>query len=306
MDNTGPRKKRLKVPVTKVQSEREEKPDSGWRLAMYEVIFESDTPTGKLFDVALLVAIVVSVAVVMLDSVAAIRARFGTEFLIAEWVFTGLFTLEYVLRLISVRRPLHYAWSFFGVIDLLAIVPTYASFIVAGAQTLLVLRIFRLLRVFRVFKLTRYLGEAGSLLEALEASRPKITVFLGAVLTIVITMGGLMYLVEGPVHGFTSIPRSMYWAIVTLTTVGYGDIAPATITGQALASCIMILGYGIIAVPTGIVTVELANAANRDAGPECGNCKASGHHTDASYCRLCGSPLPVRIVENGKQGEPPA
>ena len=263
-----------------------------WRPKLHEIIFEAETPAGKAFDVALLVAIVVSVVVVMLESVPGIRAEYGSTLRTIEWIITILFTIEYILRLVAVGNPLSYALSFFGLVDLLAIVPTYLSFFIAGSQSLLVIRALRLLRVFRVLKLAHFVGEARMLHAALRASSRKIIVFLGAVLMIVLIVGSLMYLIEGPENGFTSIPESVYWAIVTMTTVGYGDIAPQTFIGKFLASLVMILGYGIIAVPTGIVTVEIAStlktSTRTDACPECG---ADGHATDAKFCKYCGTEL---------------
>ena len=229
---------------------------SDWRDRLHEVVFEADTPAGKTFDVALLVGIVVSVAVVMLDSVATIRDRFGPVLSLLEWFFTILFTLEYAARFLSVGRPLRYALSFFGVVDLLSILPTFLSLLFAGAQSLLVIRVFRLLRIFRVLKLRHYLSEATALEQALKGSRNKITVFLVAVISLAVVAGTLMYLIEGPAAGFTSILRGVYWAIVTMTTVGYGNLAPVTPAGQIEAAFLMVLGYGIIAVPTGIVSVR--------------------------------------------------
>lgn len=260
------------------------------------MIFEAATPEGRAFDVVLLGLIVVSIAAVMLESVSGVRARHGTALRAIEWAFTALFTVEYVLRLLAVRRPLAYARSFFGAVDLLAVLPTYVSLLVPGAQSFLVIRSLRLLRVFRVLKLGRYLGEANVLLTALRSSRAKITVFLGTVLTVIVIVGTLMYLIEGEENGFTSIPRALYWAVVTMTTVGYGDIAPRTVPGQALAAFVMILGYSIIAVPTGIVSAEIAQAMSRQpAGaltcPACTACSAEGHDTDAHYCRRCGARL---------------
>jgi voltage-gated potassium channel len=264
------------------------------RARLHEIIFEADTPGGKAFDVALLLAIALSVAAVMLESVGPIRERYGRQLYLVEWFFTILFTVEYVLRLACVRYPLRYARSFFGIIDLLAILPTYLSLLMPGAQSMLVIRVFRLLRIFRIFKLTRYLGEARTLTVALKSSRHKIVVFLGGVLSIVIITGAAMYLIEGPDSGFTSIPRGVYWAIVTMTTVGYGDIAPRTVLGQALAAFVMILGYAIIAVPTGIVSAELVQAA-RDAVARdtraCPGCGAEGHDRDAVHCKRCGTRL---------------
>lgn len=263
-----------------------------WRHRLHEIIFEADTPAGKTFDVALILAILGSVVAVMLESVTAIRAEYGGLLYAIEWGFTILFTIEYLLRLICVKRALLYARSFFGIVDLLAILPTYISIFIPGAQYLLVLRLLRVLRVFRVLKLVSYLKEADTLMQALRASRRKITVFLFAVMTLVVILGSLMYFIEGESNGFTSIPKSVYWAIVTLTTVGYGDILPQTAFGQALASVIMIMGYGIIAVPTGIVTAELARFDPKMISSQhCVRCSREGHATDASYCKYCGEPL---------------
>ncbi len=270
----------------------EQSPPAGVRARLHEIIFESNTPAGKAFDVALLWAILLSVLAVMLESVAPIRARYGVTIRNAEWVFTVLFSLEYVLRLFSVSRPLLYARSFFGLVDLLAILPSFVSLLLPGAQSLLVVRVLRLLRVFRVLKLASFLGQAEVLLTALRASRPKITVFLGAVLSTVVIMGSVMYMVEGEANGFDSIPRGMYWAIVTMTTVGFGDITPKTVTGQFIASVLMILGYGVLAVPTGIVSVELAAASRHGINPEaCPGCGAEGHDVDAVHCKFCGTRL---------------
>jgi voltage-gated potassium channel len=265
---------------------------SRWRFKLHEVIFEADTPAGKWFDVLLILSILVSVVMVMLDSVSAIQKTYGPFLLAGEWFFTILFTIEYVLRLLSVGRPLAYATSFFGVVDLLAILPTYLSIIIPGAQYLLVIRILRVLRIFRILKLVQYLGEARLLTQALRASRRKITVFLFVVLTMVTIFGSLIYLIEDPKDGFTSIPKSIYWSIVTLTTVGYGDISPKTNLGQLLSALIMIIGYGIIAVPTGIVTVELAQAFKKKISTQaCPECSAEGHDPDAKFCKYCGSRL---------------
>jgi voltage-gated potassium channel len=263
-----------------------------WRPKIKEIIFEAETSAGKAFDIALLVTIIVSVLVVMLESVPEVGAEYGPALRAVEWIITILFTIEYILRLMTVGNPLSYALSFFGLVDLLAIVPTYLSIFIAGSQSLLVIRALRLLRVFRVLKLAHFVGEARMLHAALRASSRKIIVFLGAVLMIVLIVGSLMYLIEGPENGFTSIPESVYWAIVTMTTVGYGDIAPQTFIGKLLASLVMILGYGIIAVPTGIVTVEIASSLKTStrthACPECG---ADGHATDAKFCKYCGTEL---------------
>lgn len=262
------------------------------RERAHEVIFEADTRAGRAFDLALIACILLSVAAVMLDSVAAYRARHGELLVAIEWTFTVLFTIEYVVRLLVVLRPLSYALSFFGLVDLLGIVPTYLSLFVAGTESLLVIRALRLLRIFRVLKLAHLVGESQVLLRALSASRPKITVFVGSVLIITVIMGALMYVVEGPAHGFTSIPRGMYWAIVTLTTVGYGDLSPRTDLGQLLASAVMIMGYGILAVPTGIVTVELAAAIRRPVTTQtCPFCTSQGHDLDAVHCKYCGGKL---------------
>jgi voltage-gated potassium channel len=259
---------------------------------IYNVIFKSDTRAGRNFDIVLLIAIVFSVFVVMMDSVESMRSRFGQVILAAEWFFTVLFTIEYVMRLYCVSNRVRYATSLLGVIDLMAILPAYLSLVVSGAHYLLVMRVLRMLRIFRIFKLSRYLTEADVLVTALQASREKITVFIGAVLTLVTVIGALMYLIEGPEHGFSSIPKSIYWAIVTLTTVGYGDMSPKTPPGQFLASIVMILGYGIIAVPTGIVTVELQQA-NRHRGPSthCTKCGKSRHEPGSIYCSRCGNKL---------------
>jgi voltage-gated potassium channel len=265
---------------------------SGWRLRLHEVIFEADTPSGKAFDVALILAILLSVFAVMLESVAGIRASYGPALRAVEWFFTILFSIEYLLRLLSVQRPAAYALSFFGVVDLMAVVPTYLSLIIPGGQSLLVIRALRLLRVFRVFKMRHYVGEARALRGALRASGPKITVFLWTILTLVLVVSSLMYVIEGEENGFTSVPRSIYWAIVTMTTVGYGDVAPHTVLGQTLAAALMIMGYGIIAVPTGIVSVELAHATRHPISTQaCASCSAEGHDHDAKFCKYCGAEL---------------
>ncbi|NWF80964.1 MAG: ion transporter [Chloroflexi bacterium] len=263
-----------------------------WRHWLHTIIFEADTPGGRAFDILLLISIITSVIVVMLDSVSQINARYGPQLATLEWGFTILFTLEYLLRLVSVRQPLTYARSFFGIVDLLAILPTYLSLLVPGTQYLLVVRVLRLLRIFRVLKLGQYLSESRTLGQALLASRRKISVFLLTVVTLVIIVGALMYLVEGEASGFNDIPTSIYWAVVTLTTVGYGDIAPRTPLGKALAVGVMLLGYGIIAVPTGIVTMELSRASEPVVSTQvCPVCAAEGHDTDARYCKRCGSLL---------------
>ena len=264
-----------------------------WRHRVHEIVFEADTVAGKLFDVFLIAAIVLSVTAVMLDSVTSIHNRYGQELLGLEWGFTILFTAEYVARLVSVQNPRRYVTSFFGLVDLLAILPTYLSVLMPGGQSLLVIRTLRLLRVFRVFKLASYVKEGDFLMAALRASRVKITVFVSSILSIAVVVGSVLYLIEGEASGFTSIPRAMYWAIVTMTTVGYGDIAPATTLGQVAAAGLMILGYAIIAVPTGIVSVELAklNPILKVSTQACLVCSREGHDRDASYCKYCGSAL---------------
>lgn len=262
------------------------------RARLHEIIFEADTPGGRLFDVLLILSILISVVMVMLDSVGIVRQAYGKLLYAGEWFFTILFTIEYLLRLYSVGRPMAYAVSFFGLVDMLAIVPTYLSIFFPGTQYFLVIRILRVLRIFRVLKLVQYLGEARQLSRALHASRRKITVFLFAVLTLVVIFGALMYLVEDPGSGFTSIPQSIYWAIVTLTTVGYGDISPQTGIGRTLAAVIMIIGYGIIAVPTGIVTAELTQSYKKGVSTQvCPQCSAEGHDVDAKHCKYCGAEL---------------
>ena len=236
-----------------------EKKLSPWQRKIHEIIFEADTPAGKWFDIILILFIGLSVIAVMMDSVQSLKAKYNDLLFFAEWLFTILFTIEYILRLISVTKPKLYALSFYGIVDLLAILPTYISLIYAGGHFLVVIRLLRILRVFRVLKLMQYVSESKLLAQALKASRRKITIFIFVVLTLVTILGSLMYLIEGEENGFTSIPKSIYWAIVTLTTVGYGDITPQTMVGQFVSVIIMLLGYGIIAVPTGIVTVEMSN-----------------------------------------------
>ncbi len=267
-------------------------PLAPWREKIHEIIFEADTPMGKAFDAILIVAITLSVIAVMLDSVEAIKYEYGEWLDIVEWGFTILFLSEYILRIISVRKPLLYATSFLGIVDLMSILPSFISLFYTGAETLLVIRVLRVLRIFRVFKLAEYLGEADALMTALRSSRKKIAVFLYTVFIFVVIFGSIMYLVEGEEGGFTSIPKAVYWAIVTLTTVGYGDIAPHTHIGQAIASAVMIMGYAIIAVPTGIYSTELAKVyrdnVTNNACPSCGE---EGHDNDAQYCKYCGESL---------------
>lgn len=260
------------------------------RLIIHEVIFGTETSWGRRFDVVLLWAILISLLAIMLESVPEIRAKHGDVLLILEWVFTGVFTLEYLLRLWVSEKPRHYAFSFFGVIDLLAVIPTYLSLFVGGTHFLLVIRAIRLLRVFRILKLVRYIKGAQLIGAGLNASKEKIFVFLTAVVTLVVILGTLMYMIEGGENGFDSIPRSIYWAIVTLTTVGYGDIAPGTVLGQFVASLIMILGYSIIAVPTGIVTAEMTKAS-KDETKACKRCGEAEHLENARFCHRCSEPM---------------
>lgn len=264
-----------------------------WRSQLHETIYESHTVAGKTFDIALLVLIIASIVVVMLDSIDSFHEKYGQLFYLMEWVFTGLFTIEYILRLISIKKPWMYVFSFLGLIDLLAIIPSYLSIFFIGAQSLLVLRALRLLRVFRIFKLTHFLTEMEFLKMALASSLKKISIFMLVVLSLVIILGSIMYLVERGENGFNSIPDSIYWAIVTITTVGYGDIAPVTAGGKFIASIMMFIGYGIIAVPTGIITTEMAIAARRrKRGQEtCPGCGREGHDQDAVFCKYCGTLL---------------
>lgn len=263
------------------------------RKRLYEIIFEADTREGRLFNVLLLVSILASVAIVVLESVSTISKTYGHILRVLEWFFTIIFTLEYIARIWTVNNKKKYIFSFFGIIDLLSILPNYLALFFLGAQSLMVIRSFRLLRIFRIFKLSRYVGEGQNLARALKSSQHKITVFLVVILTSVIITGTIMFLVEGPEHGFTSIPVSIYWAIVTMTTVGYGDIAPQTGLGQALASMIMILGYGIIAVPTGIVSAEMIQQKRDEklTTQVCPHCLKEGHDHDAVHCKFCGAKL---------------
>ena len=260
---------------------------------LHEIIFEADTPAGKAFDVLLLIFITASVIVVMLESVLSIQVKYGWWLDLLEWLFTFVFTIEYVLRLYSVYRPIKYATSFFGVVDLLSILPAYLSLIFIGSEYFLVIRILRLLRVFRIFKLAHFLKEGRLLVKALQASRARITVFLTFVVVLTIIIGSIMYLIEGGAEsGFTSIPNAIYWAVVTLTTVGYGDITPVTALGQFFSAVVMILGYAIIAVPTGIVTAEIIKEGKNMANTQsCRNCGAEGHDDDAIFCKYCGAKL---------------
>lgn len=262
-----------------------------FRYRCHEIIFEADTPFGKFFDVVLIVSIIASVIVVMLDSVTSIREAHGELLFGLEWFFTILFTIEYVLRIISVKRVRGYVFSFYGLVDLFSILPTYISLLLPGSQYFAVIRVLRVLRVFRVLKFTQYLVEVDQLRDAMRRSRRKITVFVFTVITITVIVGSLMYVIEGEENGFTSIPRGIYWAIVTLTTVGYGDISPQTSLGQMLSSIIMIFGYGVIAVPTGIITSEMSKADPKHTTEVCRYCSREGHASDAVFCKYCGARL---------------
>lgn len=258
---------------------------------LHEIIFEADTKKGKLFDVVLLIAILISVFGVILSSVESIEKEFGLLLSFTEWVFTILFTIEYILRIYSIKKPLKYIFSFMGIIDFLSIIPTYLVFLYPPIHVLVDIRAIRLIRIFRVFKLSRYLRGANVMQIALKSSRPKIIVFLLSVILIVIILGTLMYIVEGQKNGFENIPKSIYWSVVTLTTVGYGDVVPITTFGKFLASIIMILGYGIIAVPTGIVSAAIAKSAGKVTTQSCRVCSKEGHDLDAKHCKFCGSIL---------------
>lgn len=264
-----------------------------WRFKLHEIIYESNTPAGKAFDVGLLIAIFSSIIVVMLDSVLSIHKHYGKIFNIAEWIFAALFTIEYILRLVSIRKPVRYVFSPLGIIDLIALLPSYLSIFFVGAQSLLVFRALRLLRVFRIFKLGQFLTEINFLTQALKNSLRKISIFLITVLTITVILGSIMYLVENRENGFSNIPESIYWAIVTITTVGYGDISPVTPMGKFVASVVMLIGYAIIAVPTGIITHDIAMAASRkkELPESCPSCSREGHDNDALFCKYCGSSL---------------
>lgn len=265
-----------------------------WKAKLHEIIYEADTKQGKLFDILLLVAIISSIILVMLESIESFDNKYHKFLDSAEWVITGLFSLEYIARIISVKKPVKYIFSFYGIIDLLSTIPKYLSLFLTDTHHLIILRALRLMRIFRILKLTRYIGETTNFVIALKKSRAKISVFLSFVLILCIILGTVMYLVESDESGFSSIPRSVYWAIVTLTTVGYGDIAPVTPLGQFIASIIMILGYGIIAIPTGIVTSELTKVNKDDIHTNtqcCANCLSEQHYDDAEFCFKCGCNL---------------
>lgn len=260
-----------------------------WQLKVQEVIYGTETPAGKRFDIILLIVILTSIVTVMLESVSHLNVKYKDTFKIIEWVITGLFTIEYILRILSLKKPLTYVFSFFGLIDFLALLPSYLGLFFAGSESLMVIRVVRFLRIFKVLRLSSYMLGADILGDALKNSRHKIIVFLISILTIVIIMGGIMYFIEPSESGFTSIPRSIYWAIITITTVGYGDIAPVTALGQAIASLIMLFGYAIIAVPTGIVSSEIATSRKADKKLfKCPNCKLEGHDQEANFCKYCG------------------
>lgn len=258
---------------------------------IHDIIFEADTRAGKLFDILLFAIISISVVIVMLDSVHSLHNKYGDLFLLLDWIITIIFTLEYILRVYAVRKPWKYIFSFYGIIDLLSILPTYISLFVTGTHFLIVIRLLRLMRIFRVFKLARYVKASNILLIAFINSRRKILVFLEVVLIIVVITGALMYLVEGPETGFTSIPKSIYWAIVTITTVGYGDIAPQSVLGQTIASMLMLVGYAIIAVPTSIIGSELISVKSHKNTHVCRSCQFAQHDDDAEYCKICGEKL---------------
>lgn len=262
-----------------------------FKQELYEIIFEADTPGGKLFDVVLLFVILLSVILVILESVPSIAVNNLQTLHILEWVITGIFTAEYFLRIWIIKKPIRYIFSFYGIIDFLSVIPTYLSLIIVGSHSLVVIRMLRLLRIFRILKLTRYTSASRSLGRAMWASREKISVFIFLVIILVIIIGTIMYLVEGESHGFSSIPRGIYWAVVTLTTVGYGDISPETSLGQFLASIVMIMGYAIIAVPTGIVTSELMKPTSKQNTQVCNNCLCDSHDDDAVFCKKCGVKL---------------
>jgi voltage-gated potassium channel len=255
---------------------------------LYEIIFEADTKAGKLFDIVLLVVILISVVLVMFESVPSIATNYLHILKILEWVITTIFTVEYILRIAIVKKPIGYIFSFYGIIDFLSVIPTYLSLIIVGSHSLVVIRMLRLIRIFRILKLTRYTNAGRTIVRAMWASREKISVFIFMVVILVVIIGTIMYLVEGEEHGFTSIPTSIYWAIVTLTTVGYGDISPVTSLGQFLASIVMIMGYAIIAVPTGIVTSELMKPTSKQNTQVCQNCLCESHDDDAAFCKKCG------------------
>ncbi|MGR9105387.1 MAG: ion transporter [Gammaproteobacteria bacterium] len=267
-------------------------PNEGWRRRLFIIIYRADTPAGKWFDLLLIASILISVITVMLGTVNWIHRRYADALTGLEWFFTALFTIEYILRIVCIEKPHKYIFSFYGVVDLLSIAPTYLNFLIAGSHSFLVIRTLRLLRIFRILKLMQYVVQINILMKAVAGSRHKITVFLFFICTIVVIFGSIMYLVEGPTNGFTSIPRSIYWAIVTMTTVGYGDISPKTDLGQGLAAIVMVLGYSVIAVPTGIFSAELNRAIqSHESDRTCGSCGKKGHESVAVFCNVCGNRL---------------
>jgi len=275
---------------------KRDKANRSWKLKLHEVIYGTHTRAGKIFDIILLIVIVYSIIIVMLESVPKFDAKYHRFLNLSEWLVTILFTIEYALRIICINKPRRYIFSFFGIIDFLSTIPKYLSYVIGGSQYITAFRALRLLRVFRILKLVRFVGESNNLIRALRASRTKIFVFVFFIVIISVLLGTIMYMVEGPEHGFNSIPHSVYWTIVTLTTVGYGDISPETGVGQIIATLIMIIGYGIIAVPTGIVSAEYASAKNKksdafDEGRSCSDCGAEIVRADADYCRKCGNRL---------------
>ncbi len=275
-------------------------PSKTFKEKLFDIIYLSDTAAGKWFDLGLIFAILVSVLVVMLDSVAELNKSYGHLFDILEWTFTILFTIEYGLRIYSVKNPVRYIFSFFGLVDLMAIIPTYLVLVFSGAQYLMVIRALRILRIFRILKLTHYLGEADLLMKSLAGAKHKVLVFLFFMLTVVSIFGSLMFIIEGPDNGFTSIPQGVYWAVVTVTTVGYGDITPVTPLGKGLASMMVIIGYSIIAIPTGIFTAELSKQIKKNIvkrGPECQVCNHQAVEANAEFCSQCGAELEHHIIE---------
>lgn len=282
------------MPPTNAEPHPLGRPSSGWRLRLYRIVFESDTRAGRSFDLALETLILVSIVVVMLDSITVVSARWGHVFDALEWFFTAIFTLEYIARLVCVERPRRYAFSFMGVVDLLSVAPTYLAFFFPALQALIDVRVLRMLRIFRILKMGAYVAEFGELGRAILATRRKIAVFLSFVVMVVVILGTLMYLIEGPENGFTSIPISIYWAITTVTTVGFGDITPKTDLGRFLASLMMLMGWGTLAVPTGIVSAEFASHRvltefGTRTCPQCGN---RNHPAEAKFCSECGALLP--------------
>jgi voltage-gated potassium channel len=276
------------MPVKDIEKEI---PEARWRSRLHEIVFEADTRAGRAFDLTLIWLIILSIVTIMLESVRDVRSNYGETLVVVEWTLTILFTIEYLLRILSVKNPVRYILSFYGVVDLLAIAPTYLSLFIPGTHYLLAIRVLRLLRIFRILKLTEYISEARVITSALKASRRKISVFLFAVLAMVTVIGALMYVVEGEENGFMDIPTSIYWAIVTLTTVGYGDLSPKTPFGKVLASAVMIIGYGVIAVPTGIVTAELTRNTKSVSTQVCPECHAEEHDGDAVFCKYCSAKL---------------